>query len=115
METTPNYLLYEQCLAELRKSVCSHCIERHPAGPPCTPHGKTCGIEVHIPELVEICTKTQTRQMAPYIDELHEKICKTCINKDGPNCPCPLDYLLELAVEAVDRVLERASLRPVDA
>jgi uncharacterized protein (DUF1684 family) len=45
--------------------------------------------------------------MANYIDELHEVICPTCEFKDSANCPCPLDYLLQLAVEAVERVEHR--------
>lgn len=114
MEPTSENPLYAKCQAELRASVCSHCIEHHPAGPPCTPLGKTCGIEVHIPELVEICSTVHSTQMEPYINELHDKICSTCTNKDGPTCPCPLDYLLLLAVEAVDRVLERNGWKSVE-
>jgi len=95
---------YEEYLAELRAHVCARCIERAPGCPPCAPQGKACGIELHVPELVHLCRTSPNPQMAAYIDELHAQICEHCSNKDGPTCPCPLDYLLQLAVEAIERV-----------
>lgn len=100
---------YEDYLAELRKDVCSRCIERQPNCPPCAPHGKGCGIERHIPELVELCRTTDSVLIDPYIQELHDKICADCEFRDQPTCPCPLDYLLQLAVESVERVQQRRS------
>ena len=87
--------------------MCSRCIERGPNCPPCAPHDKPCGIEAHLSELVELCRTTDSNQMATYVDKLHELICPTCANKDSSTCPCPLDYLLQLAVEAVERVESR--------
>ena len=98
---------YDDYLVELREDVCSHCIEHQPGGPPCAPQGKVCGIEQHIPELVEICLTTDSVQMGPYIEQLHDKICVDCAYRDTPACPCPLDYLLQLAVEAIERVQRR--------
>ena len=95
---------YDEHLAELREQVCSRCIERQPGRPPCSPHGKGCGIERHVPKLVEICRGTDSSLMDPYIDQLHDRICPDCEYQDTPMCPCPLDYLLQLAVEAVERV-----------
>ena len=95
---------YQDYLSALREHVCSHCIVRQPDCPPCAPHGIACGIEQHIPELVTICQTTDSQQMDTYIQQLHDDICQTCDAKDGPTCPCPLDYLLQLAVEAVERV-----------
>jgi hypothetical protein len=54
---------------ELRNQVCSRCIERQPGNPPCSMHGRQCGIELHLPELIEICRRTDRSQMAPYIDQ----------------------------------------------
>lgn len=109
-QSTQDLLLvdeYEEYLAELRTHVCARCIERAPGCPPCAPHGKACGIELHVPELVHLCRTSPNVQMAPYIEDLHSQICEHCSNKDGPTCPCPLDYLLQLAVEAIERVEER--------
>jgi hypothetical protein len=90
--------------AELRASVCSRCIERLPGAPPCGPLGKGCGIERHLAGIIEICRTTNSALIDPYIEKLHDTICAQCEHKDTPACPCPLDYLLQLAVEAVDRV-----------
>jgi len=98
---------YDEYLAELRDHVCSRCIERKPDCPPCSPHAKGCGIERHVPQLVEICRGTNSPLMDPYIEKLHDAICTECEYRDTPECPCPLDYLLQLAVEAVERVERR--------
>ncbi len=97
----------EEYLAELRSQVCSRCIQREPGCPPCAPNNQPCGIEQHLPELVEICRTTNSIQMADYLDKLHELICPDCAYKDTDACPCPLDYLLELAVQAVETVERR--------
>ena len=102
---------YDEYLVELREHVCSRCIERQPDCPPCSPHEKGCGIERHVPRLVEICRTTDSALMDPYIDQLHELVCPECEYRDTPNCPCPLDYLLQLAVEAVERVEHRRAMR----
>lgn len=102
---------YQDYLAELRENVCSRCIARQPGCPPCAPHGKGCGIERHIPELVEICRNTDSVLMDPYIEQLHDTICVDCEFRDSPDCPCPLDYLLPLAIEAVERVQRRREIQ----
>jgi len=102
---------YDDYLTELREQVCSRCIVRQPGSPPCFVHGQACGIEGHLPELVQICRSTDSTLMDPYIEQLHDTICKDCEFRDGPTCPCPLDYLLQLAVEAVERVERRRTAR----
>ena len=98
---------YNDYLAELRTRVCSRCIERQPGAPPCAPLGKTCGIEAHLPAIVDICRTTDSALIDPYIDKLHDLICSNCERKDKAGCPCPLDYLLQLVVEAVETVERR--------
>ena len=93
--------------AVLRADVCSHCIERLPNAPPCGPLGKGCGIELHLTELVEICRTTNSALIDPYIDPLHDAICPTCELRHFSHCPCPLDFRLQLAVEAVEKVERR--------
>lgn len=102
---------YDEYLAELREQVCSKCIVRQEGGPPCSPHGQPCGIERHVPQLVQICRTTDSALMDPYIQQLHDTICADCEYQDKPTCPCPLDYLLQLAVEAVERVERRRAAR----
>jgi hypothetical protein len=97
----------EEYRAELRAEVCSRCIERRPGAPPCGALGKGCGIERHLPGLIELCRTTNSALMDPYIEKLHDTICSDCEYKDKPACPCPLDYLLQLAVETVEKVERR--------
>jgi len=101
----------EEYRAELQAGVCSHCIERRTGAPPCAPLGKGCGIERHLPALVELCRSTNSALIDPYIDKLHYTICAECEYKDKSVCPCPLDYLLQLAVEAIERVEDRRATR----
>jgi hypothetical protein len=102
---------HDEHLEALRDDVCSCCIERRPHAPPCAPIGKACGIEQHVSELVDLCRTVDSSKMAPYIEKLHDEICPSCSEKDGPGCPCPLDYLLQLAVETVERVRRRRAER----
>ena len=101
----------EEYRAELQAKVCSHCIERRAGAPPCAPLGKGCGIERHLPALVQLCRTTNSALIDPYIEKLHDTICADCEYKDKPACPCPLDYLLQLAVEAIETVEVRRAER----
>ncbi len=91
-------------MSEIRRTVCSRCIDRPPDGPPCGPVGKRCGIELHLPELVDIVHGVHSARIDPYIDNFHGDICTVCENRTTSQCPCPLEYLLTLAVEAIERV-----------
>jgi hypothetical protein len=101
----------EEYRAELQAEVCSRCIERRTGAPPCAALGKGCGIERHLPALVALCRTTDSALIDPYIEKLHDTICADCAYKDKPTCPCPLDYLLQLAVETVERVERRRAIR----
>jgi len=97
----------EEYMAEIRAQVCSRCIERPPGGPPCLPLGKRCGVELNLRELVNAVHKEHSNWMGPYIDRFHEDVCAHCANRPTDQCPCALEYLLELAVEAIETVEER--------
>jgi len=100
----------DEYMLEIREQVCSHCIERPPGGPPCAPHGKICGIEQHLPEIVELAQATHSRRIDPYIEHLHCDVCAHCDALTSSHCPCALDYLLQLAIEAVEDVDERKKM-----
>jgi hypothetical protein len=97
----------DEYMAEIRQQVCSHCIERPPGGPPCAPHGKRCGVELHLPQIVEIAHRTHSRAIDPYVERFHLDICAHCGNRETRQCPCPLEPLLLLAIEAIETVDER--------
>jgi hypothetical protein len=99
--------LLDEYLAELRLRVCSHCIERPQGGPPCAVRGKLCGLETHLEKLIAVAHAASSACMDPYVDHLHNDVCTVCNLRTTRHCPCPLDYLLPLAIEAVDAVDER--------
>lgn len=98
-------------LAEMRAQVCSRCIERPEGGPPCEPLGKRCGIELHLPDIVAFVHAGKSDLIEPYMDRLHSDVCAECANRTTSQCPCPLEYLLSLAVQAVETVDQRRRSR----
>jgi hypothetical protein len=66
-----------------------------------------CGVEVHLERLIEICRAVDSPLIDPYLDRMHDEICADCAYRDRPECPCPLRYLLPLAVAAVETVEQR--------
>jgi hypothetical protein len=94
----------DEYLDEIRKQVCSHCIERPPGGPPCAPLGKQCGIEMHLPALIDAIHGVESASIAPYLNNNRRLICETCPRHHHEGCPCPMDYLAVLLVQAVETV-----------
>jgi hypothetical protein len=101
-------------MEEIRKEVCSKCVERPPNGPPCTPLGKECGVETHLPELIDSIHAVQSRSVVPYLFHNRKSICQTCANLHARNCPCPMDYLSVLLVQAVETVDQRIDFHSID-
>jgi hypothetical protein len=94
-------------LEEIRQRVCSRCVERPPGGPPCVPQGKECGVEVHLPELIDAIHEQRSDWIGPYLANNRHKVCEGCAAHHGTACPCPMDYLAVLVVEAVEAVDDR--------
>jgi hypothetical protein len=94
-------------LEEIRKEVCSRCPERPPGGPPCAPLGKECGVEQHLPELIDSIHKVDSHRIAPYLAHNRMEICTHCALLRSSLCRCPMDYLAVLLVQAVETVDER--------
>jgi hypothetical protein len=101
MVRKPDLLEY---LEEIREQVCSRCIERPPGGPPCAPLGKTCGVELHLAEVVDAVHQVRSNLIAPYLDQNRATVCAHCANRGSDDCPCAMDYLAVLLVEAIETV-----------
>lgn len=101
----------QEYLAEIRQQVCAHCVERPPEGPPCYPHGKVCGIELHLPHLIEAIQDIRSGWIRPYLDHNRDVICGECAFQRSSCCPCPMDELIYLVVNAVETVDERRAER----
>jgi len=94
-------------LDEIRKQVCTICVERPPGGPPCKPLGKDCGVELHLAELIDTIHDVHSPAIGPYLDHNRSEICAKCSFLHSSICPCPMDYLALPLVEAVEAVDER--------
>lgn len=97
----------EEYLNEIREQVCSRCPERPPGGPPCAPLGKDCGVEMHLPQLIDSIHAVQSNLIDPYLARNRREICTHCAFLHSSICPCPMDYLSVLIVEAVEAVDQR--------
>jgi hypothetical protein len=94
-------------LDEIRREVCSRCIEQPPGGPPCAPLGKQCGVEMHLPQLIDAVREVRSACIEPYLCNNRQKICEHCTYLHSSICPCPMDYLSVLLVGAVETVEQR--------
>jgi hypothetical protein len=104
----------DEYLTEIRDQVCSRCVERPPGGPPCEPLGKVCGIEQHLPALVEAIHDVNSPWIHHYLEHNRQTICEQCLfHHNSSVCPCPMDELIFLVVKAVDTVDERHGRAPV--
>lgn len=101
----------EEYRRELRQQVCERCIVRRTGAPPCDAHGIGCGIELHLEQVIDICRSVDSTLIDPYLDRLRDEICANCTLRDREECPCPLQYLLPLAVAAVETVEMRRAAR----
>jgi hypothetical protein len=91
-------------LDEIRRQVCARCVERPPGGPPCAPLGKQCGIEMHLPGLIDAIHGVDGASIGPYLDANRRLLCEHCPRHRHSDCPCPMDYLAVLLVQAVETV-----------
>lgn len=98
-------------LDEIHKQVCSRCVERPPGGPPCAPLGKVCGIEMHLPEIIDSIHQVNSDLIEPYVETNRKRVCEGCAFLHSSICPCPMDYLAVLLVQAVETVDERRQER----
>lgn len=97
-------------LDQIRQEVCSQCVERPPGGPPCGPLGKPCGVELHLPHLVEAVQQVQSELVDPYLNANRREVCQCCPFTYSAYCPCPMDSLAVLVVQAIEKVDERHAL-----
>ncbi|MCI0458265.1 MAG: hypothetical protein L0Z62_14975 [Gemmataceae bacterium] len=101
----------QEYLDAIREQVCARCVERPPGGPPCAPLGKNCGVEMHLPLLIESVRQVHSGLLQPYLEHNRHEICSHCAFLNSSICPCPMDYLAALVVEAVEDVDQRREQR----
>jgi len=98
----------QEYLDEIRQEVCTRCVERPPGGPPCGIQGKPCGVELHLPRLIESVRQVHSDCMDPYLETNRREVCQTCpFLHHSYFCPCPMDTLAVLVVQAIEKVEQR--------
>jgi hypothetical protein len=87
-------------------------VERPYGGPPCGPLGKPCGVELHLPQLVESVRQVHSDLIGPYLATNRHEVCEQCpYLHHADYCPCPMDSLAVLVVEAIEAVDRRRQRR----
>jgi hypothetical protein len=94
-------------MAVIREEVCSRCRERSLGALPCGSEGLDCVIELHLPQLIDICHSTDSCLIGPYLEKFRGEICATCDMQWTEDCHCPMQALLPLAVRAIEAVDRR--------
>jgi hypothetical protein len=59
---------------------------------------------MHLPLLIESIHDIHSNLLEPYLDHNRAAICEKCVYLHSSICPCPMDYLSALLVEAVETV-----------
>jgi hypothetical protein len=57
-----------------------------------------------LPELVEAIRQIKSDSIGPYLDYNRHAICEGCSHHNSSQCPCPMDYLAVLLVEAMESI-----------
>lgn len=98
---------YQAYLETIRRKVCSVCLDRRDDGT-CGLTQRTCAIEAHLPEILDVVTAVRSHKMDEYVAAVESQICSHC--NSGPQCElrregeCALATYLYLVVAAIEEV-----------
>jgi len=105
---------YEEYLDAIRERVCPVCMDSVMHGSQFIrcglPSGRTCPIELYLPQVVEVVESVDSPLITDYISTLRDKVCAFCENSEGDFCAlrlhadCALDRYFMLVAEAVQSV-----------
>lgn len=108
----------QEYLEAIRRRVCSVCIdgifENDRESVRCgLPKDRTCPIERHLPQVIEIVESIDSPWMEDYVELLREKVCSNCEQTEEGVCDfrlktdCALDTYFMLVAEAIEEVRDR--------
>src|SRR5262249_11841161 len=66
---------------------------------------------LHLPQLIDAIHEVHSPLIGPYLDRNQRQICQTCVLHHSSTCPCPMESLAVLLVEAVETVDRRRERR----
>jgi hypothetical protein len=94
--------------AALRATVCSVCLDRKDDGTCGLSGGHTCGLEAHLPRILEVVETVHSSRMDEYVEAIRQRVCVVCEQEAQGVCrlrnegACALDTYLPLVVEAIE-------------
>ena len=62
---------------------------------------------MHLPALIDAIHQVRSNWIETYLENNRKRICNGCRLLNSSQCPCPLDYLAVLIVQAVETVDRR--------
>jgi hypothetical protein len=107
--------------AALRGSVCAVCLDRNDEGSCGLSGGLACGLEAHLPRILEVVETVRSSRMDEYVAAIHQHVCVACVvceqgaqgecrlRNDGA---CTLDAYLPLVVKAIAEAQRTLNERP---
>lgn len=109
---------YQEYLDAIRRKVCRVCIDGSFAEDPewmlCRlPKDRTCPVERHLPQVIEVVESISSPWMEDYVDALRGKVCGDCEQTPAGICDfrlkadCALDTYFMLVAEAIEEVRDR--------
>ena len=97
----------------LQSCVCSVCLDRRDDGGCALPGGRVCGLNRHLPLLIDVVHSVDSMRMDDYLGAVERGICTRCPEQDAAGrCDyrdkalCALYTYLPLVLDAVDMVDE---------
>ena len=104
----------EQLEAAVRNRICSICAKRTVEGLCGDQEPEHCSLFTLFPLVAQAILATDSDDLQPYIDAIHEHVCSVCIDQrlDG-TCPqrdqkqCTLDTCMPQVVQAMEEALGR--------
>jgi hypothetical protein len=104
----------EQFEAAVRSQICSICAKRTAEGLCGDQEPERCSLFALFPLVAQAILATDSDDLQPYIDAIHEHVCSVCIDQrlDG-TCPqrdqrqCALDACMPQVVQAMEEALGR--------
>lgn len=104
--------------AALRDTVCAVCLDRKDDGSCGLSGGRTCGLEAHLPRILEVVETVHSSRMDEYVEAIRQRVCVVCeqdaqgVCRLGNDGACALDAYLPLVVQAIEEAQRTLKERP---
>ena len=97
----------------LRDQICPNCARFTRQRTCSLPPNRHCAVFTNLAEIAAIVERTHSESISPYVDEVRDRICRTCLEDDHGCCPmrnavdCALDCYLPMVVEEIELEMQQ--------